>query len=404
MQIVRATDAKTWVASFQRVNLNPRTRDDFPVLFKKIAGFLRAGKSFKKENFTPSAKDKFALLPTFWHSITPANRKVVMTVVQNHGFHYTAACVLMLRFECRLPYALMNDVCVCVIVSREHPESIDFEFVSVASAASDGVTPQAVVDIYAEKKSVNDNLKQFMLMPKDKAGDPTLKGNALFDHMCIFRNLQHASAKGKGTDEDAMTVMCPITHLAVHLYPDSLKKIQPTANQLRRGAIIKDYVGNNAARKCARRKLNSYGDLVGHCGVVNSKENMNRIKEQLVMADFVSEIHRKEAEDKVLEKLEKDKLNYEKAPVAVAVRKLEDKGHKVVKITVAEIELILFSVYNITMDGVKLRKADYVSALEKEMATNIIKLESFVRNLETVPASEGTVRVCGDSCAESVDA
>ncbi len=44
------------------------------------------------------------------------------------------------------------------------------------------------------------------------------------------------------------------------------------------------------------------------------------------------------------------------------------------------------------------------SALEKEMATNIIKYESFVRNLETVPASEGTVIVCGDSCAESEDA
>ncbi len=60
-------------------------------------------------------------------------------------------------------------------------------------------------------------------------------------------------------------------------------------------------VGNNAARKCARRKLNLYGYLVSHCGVVNSKENMNRMKEQLVMADSVSEIHRKEAEDKVLE-------------------------------------------------------------------------------------------------------
>ena len=296
----------------------------------------------------------------------------------------------------------MNDVRVCVIVSREHPESLDFEFVAAASAASDGATPQAVVDIYAEKKSVNDNLKHFMLIPKNEAGNPTLKGNALFDHMCIFRNTQHASAKGKGTDEDETTVMCPSANLAVHLYPDLLKSIQPTANQLRRGAIIKDYVGNNAARKCARRKLNSYGYLVGHCGVVNSEENMNRMKEQLVMADSVSEIHRKEAEDKVLEKLEKNKLNDEKAPVAI--RKLEDKGREVVKITVAEIESILFSVYNITMDGSKLRKADYVSALEKEMATNIIKYESFVRNLETVPASKGTVIVCRDSCAESKDA
>ena len=49
------------------------------------------------------------------------------------------------------------------------------------------------------------------------------------------------------------------------------------------------------------------------------------------------------------------------------------------------------------MDGSKLRKADYVSDLENEMATNIIKYKSFIRNLETVPANEGTVIVCGDS-------
>ena len=96
----------------------------------------------------------FALLPMFWHSMTPSDRKVVMTVVQSHGFHYTAPCLSMLRFECRLPYALMNDVRVCVIVSRENPESLDFEFEAAASAASDGATPQAVVNIYAEKMSL----------------------------------------------------------------------------------------------------------------------------------------------------------------------------------------------------------------------------------------------------------
>ncbi len=87
MPIVRATDAKTWVASFQRVNLDPHTRVDFPLFCKKIAGYLWADESFKEENVTPTAKDKFAMLPTFWHSMTPANRKVVMTVVQSHRCH-----------------------------------------------------------------------------------------------------------------------------------------------------------------------------------------------------------------------------------------------------------------------------------------------------------------------------
>jgi hypothetical protein len=97
---------------------------------------------------------------------------------------------------------------------------------------------------------------------------------------------------------------------------------------------------------------------------------MKRMKEQLIMADSVAKIHRKEGADKVLEKLVKNKVNSEKAPAAV--RKLEDKGREVMKLTVAEIESVLFSVYNISMDGSKLRKADYVSALEKEMSTNIL--------------------------------
>jgi hypothetical protein len=89
-----------------------------------------------------------------------------------------------------------------------------------------------------------------------------------------------------------------VTHSHIHLDSDLLKSIQPTANQLCQGAIIKDYIGNNAACKNARRKLNSYGYLVGHCNVVNSVENMNRMKEQLIMANSVAEIHCKDAADK----------------------------------------------------------------------------------------------------------
>jgi len=97
----------------------------------------------------------------------------------------------------------------------------------------------------------------------------------------------------------------------------------------------------------------------------------------------------------VLEKLVQNK-------VPVVVRKLADKGCEVMKLTVAEIELVQFSVYNISMDGSKLRKADYVSALEKEMSTNILKYKSFVCNIETiVPVSKAAVIVAGEYCAES---
>jgi hypothetical protein len=137
----------------------------------------------------------------------------------------------------------------------------------------------------------------------------------------------------------------PSGGLSVHLHSNSLKNIQPTANQLHRGAIIKEFIGNNAACKNARHKLNSYGYVVGHCGIVNYIENMKRMKEkQLVMADSVAEIHHRDTADKELEKQQKKKAYDEKAPASV--RKLEERGRHVGKLTVGDIESILFAVYN----------------------------------------------------------
>jgi hypothetical protein len=95
--------------------------------------------------------------------------------------------------------------------------------------------------------------------------------------------------------------MEPSPGLGVHLYNNSLNLIQPTLYSLCRGAIRKDKIGNDAAHKNARSKMNSVGYLVRHCGVVNNEENMQRMREQLTMADSVAEIRRIEAEDEEME-------------------------------------------------------------------------------------------------------
>jgi hypothetical protein len=51
------------------------------------------------------------------------------------------------------------------------------------------------------------------------------------------------------------------------------------------------------------------------------------------------------------------------------------------KISVPEIEAILYRVYKISLSGSKLRKPDYVTALEKELDTNLGKYEAFVKTL-----------------------
>jgi hypothetical protein len=118
------------------------------------------------------------------------------------------------------------------------------------------------------------------------------------------------------------------------------------------------------------------------------------------MAESIAEISRLEAEEKVIEKQAKNKVHDEKAPAAVA--KLEEKGRAVTKLTVKEIEAILFKVYNITLGGLNLRKPDYVKALEKEMASanGIGKYEDFLHllaadNAAMVPPALATIEDIG---------
>ncbi len=141
----------------------------------------------------------------------------MVTIVQSHGFNYTAACLQILRVECRLAYSQMNDVRVCIILTREHPKTIEFNVRKSGVACAAGTVPQAVVASNANKSSVNSNLKMLMLIPKNEVGIPCMKGGKLFDNMCHFWNVQHAAAKGEGVYKDTITPLEPSGSLSVHL-------------------------------------------------------------------------------------------------------------------------------------------------------------------------------------------
>ena len=80
MRLVRQLHPATWVVSFRRVNLEPTTRLPFQEWCNKIKNYIRAGELFKEEPVDVTPQQKFALLPPFWHGMTPGERRVVMTV------------------------------------------------------------------------------------------------------------------------------------------------------------------------------------------------------------------------------------------------------------------------------------------------------------------------------------
>ena len=69
------------------------------------------------------------MLPSFWHGMEPSERRVVMTIMQSHNFEYTAASLKLLHEECMLPFSQINDILVCIIISRLHPETLDMSVV-----------------------------------------------------------------------------------------------------------------------------------------------------------------------------------------------------------------------------------------------------------------------------------
>ena len=84
IRIVNATKSETWVASYRRVTLNPRTRVSFKDWCKKSWQFILTITVFTEENSESTPQELFDLVPAFWHGMEPSQRWVVSTVLQSY--------------------------------------------------------------------------------------------------------------------------------------------------------------------------------------------------------------------------------------------------------------------------------------------------------------------------------
>ena len=73
----------------------------------------------------------------------------------------------------------------------------------------------------------------------------------------------------------------PTPGLNLHLTEDSPEITQPTAEDIRCRNILKNHCGERAKLKCAQRKFNYIGLVVGHLAFVNSPENTKRMHADL---------------------------------------------------------------------------------------------------------------------------
>ena len=192
----------------------------------------------------------------------------------------------------------------------------------------------AVEEARAAAAKQSDGLDDFQLVPKDADGNVKLKGLDLLNHLCRVRNMRSA-VNGMGRVE-------PSSSLHLEIQSDALAMIQPTSEELHHGAVMRDSFGDRAQRKCAQRKLNSIGAVVGTCTVVNSEENMDKMRKELQFTEAMAEINRLDADDKAEEKKKKDDELRDNSPAAE--EKLEKDPTQVAKLTVKYIYTLLYQV------------------------------------------------------------
>ena len=128
IKMVLKTTPSIWINSFKRVNLHPGYRVEFKEWTDKISGFLEAGSTLKNISSQPSPLEKYALLPKFWWGMTPTGRKQIVNIVAKYGDNsFGLECLDELHESMNIPYTDMDNLRVCVYISNEHLETLDYK-------------------------------------------------------------------------------------------------------------------------------------------------------------------------------------------------------------------------------------------------------------------------------------
>jgi hypothetical protein len=99
-------------------------------------------------------------------------------------------------------------------------------------------------------------------------------GKKLLEHMFMERQLCY---KTKVKD-----LYAPHAYLDVSMLPGNMEIIHfKTAPDLTKRSIMGDYVGNGDTMNLASSKLNHTGYIQHHCGLVNTKEKVCKLHNQL---------------------------------------------------------------------------------------------------------------------------
>jgi hypothetical protein len=134
--------------------------------------------------------------------------------------------------ECLITVGQMTNLCMCIIVVRQHPESLDYDLATLqAEKAADEAAVQdteahELKNSRAYALSINHGLNSFQMIPKDEHDRSKYSGDQLFNHVCRFWNINAV----KKTNLGNTVVLKPSAALDIHLQPDSLECVMPSVS------------------------------------------------------------------------------------------------------------------------------------------------------------------------------
>ena len=356
LSCVRELDADAWISSFKKVNLHPHHRVGFPAWCKRIEHYLQGGESFKPE----VVRDTYALLPSFWHGMTPEEKKHAVEILAAHDNSYSPACVKDFHSKLHVPMPDMQNVRVCLELAANDPSHLERGVPERSTMAA----PTEVTEAQAAMTDVNDGLVSFQLHPKKADGTQCFTGLQKFEH------LSKVARRSVSSRQD----LTPSAYLNVEFSSMQQRLLNPKPVDFMMHEIAAHAHGEGAKQAMAQRKLDALGNVRGDCGFANDPERMRRLNNQLKLTASLAEISKETQAEKETKASQLTTELIDKAPAACA--KLKEKGGDVSKLSIKDMDAIAFKHFKgAILKGDKAAHVKALSALITQQP-DILKLAS----------------------------
>jgi hypothetical protein len=331
LYVVKRISKKSWKSSFEKCNLNGKTRVNFVRWCKRIARHLEGGDAFLAE---PEI-DRKQLLPVWWKDKTSSDQEAILSEIDRvtsdgRRWNLTSGEIIGLLGAAKVELNDIQNLRVCYIVHR--------------TPAAGGAAPplELVAEVNKERLNRQTDLAAFTRTPRSMKGD----NKALFGHQCQFRN--------RWTPTDGSGTIKPSDFLDVEYTQEQLNIIKPTDQDLTAGEILRSAGKAGKYRKLPQRRLNTLGEINNQCVVANDPKRIEKMKSKFdfgVALDVYKASLRKVKETKKAEK-EGEMENVAKATGAkIHAAKLQ--GNPEPKITVDQMIAIALIMFHKTIEKKK---------------------------------------------------